>query len=250
MVRLGVGPLPSFSPSSHSTAAQLISEAQSVLHRAISLALDDGEALEAHALLGHLAYQQSRFNEAQRCYESVLAWDHDDELELDHDPLLLHRLGHIALSTGEWEKAKETFLQLASCLSSAGAWFGVALCCLALSGASSSSSSEEAYAALVQANLLDKSHSGVWARLSLLSLQRGRTQLGHQALMHALSLGCEEQEVLVSIAALFAQAGQLALAASTLERALSSSRHSVELRSLQKSRGKNVVDLEPQRGDR
>ncbi len=216
MVRLGVGPLSS--SSLRPASSLLLISARSALSRALRLSFDDGCCWECFLFQGHLAYQLFDFNQAQKCYQRVQAWEHTQR-----DPLLLHRLGSMYRAQGEMEKAKETFLQLCAVFSSCGAWLGVAVCSLA------AGDSLSAQSALVQANRFDKSDAGVWARLSLVSLQQGRLSLAHQALLHALHLGCTEQSILAQIASAYSQAGLLSLAAATLDRALQA-RESVQLR--------------------
>lgn len=134
------------------------------------------------------------------------------------DPLLLYRLGVLYSRQGEWGAAREVFLQLCTCAPSCSAWMGVAECALQMGD------NEGGEAALVQANLLDKSNAPVWAQLALVSLRNNRLQLAHQSLLHALSLGCDDDagcaSVLVEIGSLYASKGYLDLAVSTLQRAL------------------------------
>ena len=125
---------------------------------------------------------------------------------------------------GEWSEAREVFLQLCTCAPSCSAWMGVARCAIKMGDEPAGE------AALVQANLLDKSNAAVWGQLALVSLRNNRLQLAHQSLLHALylGLGCDDDAssesaaLLVEIGTLYAEKGYLDLAVSTLQRALAS----------------------------
>jgi len=224
--RLGVGPLLRTGARNSAQQRAWLMQAEEALKRAQSHALDAGQALDSYALQGHLAYQLGDVARARQAYEVVQSWE-----PARVDPLLLYRLAVMYAQEGLWEQAREVYLQLCAVASCCAGWLGVGQACLALGDA------EGAEAALIQANLLDKSNPAVWARLALVSLraaERGggangvggdvpgpnHLALAHRALHYALSLGCTEVDVLARVAASYSAKGYTSLASATLEHCL------------------------------
>lgn len=134
------------------------------------------------------------------------------------DPLLLYRLATFYTRHSLVDASLEVYLQLCSCASSCASWLGVAEVEMQLAGGAHAAAAESA---LIQANLFDKSHPSVWARLAIVSLQSDRVDLAHQALMQALKLKCQEEDLFTRLGDLYRARGFLDLARATLERSIS-----------------------------
>lgn len=131
----------------------------------------------------------------------------------------------LLLLRGSWSVSRAVSLQLCSCAPSCASWLRVARASVELDDWSAAES------ALIQANALDKSNASVWVRLAVACLksqqpqtqppqQSARLTLSHQSLLQAVALGCDDSDEIAHVGCLYADAGQLDLAAATLSRAL------------------------------
>lgn len=89
------------------------------------------------------------------------------------------------------------------------------------SNATSNKTHSIAESALIQANLIDRTHTEVWTRLVIVSLESNRTDLAHHALLQSIKLNSQCADLYRRIGNLYRQRGFLALSESTLQRSLS-----------------------------
>src|SRR6185312_7467481 len=91
------------------------------------------------------------------------------------DPLVLYRLGVLSAVSLDWIAARNSFIQLCTVCPCAMSWQWLARCILDACDSVDELESEvqnEVETCLVQANVLDRSHPAVWARLALVSLRQ------------------------------------------------------------------------------
>uniref|UniRef100_A0A0G4FXB9 Uncharacterized protein n=1 Tax=Chromera velia CCMP2878 TaxID=1169474 RepID=A0A0G4FXB9_9ALVE len=109
------------------------------------------------------------------------------------DCAALFRLGSLLGEFGEWEEAKEAFLQSLRCRATAEGWYGLGLAALRMEDL------ELSLEALSESNLLDNEKAETWGALSLLSLKRGRRWEATQAFRQAMKGDLADPPLLLDI---------------------------------------------------
>ncbi|XP_069840411.1 cilia- and flagella-associated protein 70 [Dendropsophus ebraccatus] len=149
----------------------------------------DHQNPDVWALTGHLQYMSGRKGEARQCYEHALSLV-TDASEL-HSVYL--RLGSIYLQEGEFEKAKNTYLQACKRSPTCLTWLGVGVACYRLE------EMQEAEDALSEANALNNSNAEVWGYLTLVCLRTGRQLEAEQSYKYTRKLNVQDQTLMTEI---------------------------------------------------
>jgi hypothetical protein len=141
-----------------------------------------------------------------------------------HIPLATIYLHHISSNTKRYavtekkrylaKQAKTLFLRACEISPTSTSWLGVGKACIVLGEL------DQAENALSEANILNNRDGQVWASLAQLSLLQDRTYEANQAIAQAFKHDVRDVDVLVDLASLFSQHGNVKHAVSCLEIAL------------------------------
>jgi tetratricopeptide (TPR) repeat protein len=179
------------------------------VEQALELAIDDGQVICAYSILGHVYYDQNRFADAQRAYETYLEWEPSTL-----DPLALWRLGEIYLDQQNFQRLHEVYIELSAVSPCASSWLGVGVACIGLD------LYDDAQRALQQANKLDRTNARVWGYLTLVCLLTEKVPQAKQVFGQALKLNMSDATLLRNISRLFLQRGLLDHAETAIQRSL------------------------------
>ena len=149
------------------------------------------------ALLGHIHYLLGEQQEALSTYKRTL----DLPRDTNQRHLVQLRLGKIYLDQRNYAEAKHIFLCACHELPSVRGWLGVGIACFHLG------ETDDADAALREANLLDNVDPLVWAYLSLISLRKGRRHEAELSFKYAMKTGLMDVDVLQELRVAQAKAG-------------------------------------------
>ena len=156
------------------------------------------ENAEVWAISGHLRYLQGAAEAARGAFERSV--NLVDRAKDEH--IVYLRLGNVYLSLSAYARAKWVFLL--ACKQekgSARAWLGVGKACYRLG------SLQEAEAALLEANALNREEPEVWAYLSLVSLKCNRRLPAERTFQYALKTGLRDGPLAHELASLQAEKG-------------------------------------------
>lgn len=170
----------------------------------------EGEVIEAFAVFGHVEWENGRFEEAIRAYETYQEWEPETS-----DPLILCRLGGYYQQQQQWQQAEQVFLRLAQERPSASAWFGVGMSLM------EQQQLDQAQRAFEQANLLDNTNPRVWGGLTSLHLLTNNLEAAKKCFRYTLALALNDPSIFRNIGLQYMQKGYLNLALEALTRSLS-----------------------------
>ncbi|XP_063715632.1 cilia- and flagella-associated protein 70-like isoform X3 [Symsagittifera roscoffensis] len=169
-------------------------QAEKSARQAISIDFKSGEAW---SLDGHVHFVRGESEEARVSYERVLSFSPPSP----HMHSIYLRLASIYLKEGRFEDAKCTYLLACRDSPSCTAWHGVGVACYRLG------TLPEAEDALCEANILNNRDPEVWAYLTLVCLQTGRSFEAEQSYKYALKVGLNNDSLLKEIHDLQKQVG-------------------------------------------
>lgn len=196
-------------------------EAESVLKRALSAGLDEGQVVEALGLLGHVHYQSGRTDEALESYESYLGWEPPKP-----DRLVLWRLCLLHGAKGQARQMRRTALALSDLEPCATSWLTCGKASLQLGD------EKEAEVAFIQANRYNNRNPVVWGYLAIVCLRTGRMAEAKQCLDLAMRLQLSDEDVHEQAATIFMTAGMMRDAESVLLHGLRRLPDSAKLKAL------------------
>ncbi|KAA6417329.1 MAG: tetratricopeptide repeat 18, partial [Trebouxia sp. A1-2] len=159
-----------------SKAASLTGDATGALEAAKEAArAADPQDVRPRIILGNLYWAAGRASQASKEYQGALRAG-PTSCPLD----LYLRLGTTFLAEGEFEYARNVYVQACAVRPCASTWLGAGIAYLRLQDY------DNADVALMEANVMNNRHAEVWGYLALLALHTGQAAEAEQATMWAL----------------------------------------------------------------
>jgi len=190
-------------PSDHIQSIQCAQEC-------ISQGITEGEVTEAFAVLGHMEWENERYEEALAAYDTYQEWEPPSP-----DPLLLCRLGGYSQQEQQWAKAEQCFLLLTQVKPCASAWLGAGMSLM------QQEQLPQALRAFQQANLLDNTNPRVWGGLTMLHLRTNTMDQARNASVTRWRWDWTTRAIFQNIGLQYMKKGCLQVALEALTRCLS-----------------------------